>query len=154
MYKLFVTAGLIALNAPLILILPSRAQEVSKNSDCTATVASVQKYITNGRDVEVTLDISDISSEYSDYPDNRPYKYLFILQGKASDSILNSPKFMGIISKKIINNCESVSLVQFIEYKTDFFISIGLMPGGSIGKFECLEAGKDVAQSWGQEFCH
>lgn len=153
MYKLLTTAGLIALNASLI-ALPLQAQSVSKRSDCTATVASVQKYITNGRNVEVTVDISDISSEYSDYPDNRPYKYLFVLQGKASDSILNSPKFMKIIATKIISNCESVSLVQFIEYRTDVFMSIGLMPRGNIEYFECLEAGKDVAQSWGQEFCH
>ena len=153
MYKRLFTAGLIALNTSLSLALPLQAQEVNEKSDCTASVASAQKYIENGRNVEVTVSISDISKEYPDHPDNRPYKYLFVLQGESSFSILNSPKFMQIIANKVINNCESASLVEFIQYKTDVYSSIGLMPGGNIEFFQCLEPGKDVAQSWGQEFC-
>lgn len=154
MYKLLVTAGLIALNASLTFALPLQAQAKNQKSDCTATVASAQKYIEKGRDIEVTASISDISSEYPDHPNNRPYKYVFVLEGKASFAILDSPIFMKIIASKVINNCNSVSLIVFAVNKTDVYNSIGLMPGGNTEFFKCLKYGEKAKESWGEEFCH
>lgn len=130
MQKLIAT-GLIALNIFLSPTMTVRAQEVRKQ-DCTAAIANAQKRIETGRSVEVIVRSSEISQEYPDHPADRLYQYKLLLQGNASESIMNSPQFMKLIAEPIINNCNTVGLVTFAVYQSGWNLSIGLMPEGKI----------------------
>lgn len=150
MYKL-ITTRLIALNALLILVLPIQVAEGRR--DCTATIAAAQNHIETGRSVSVTVRSTDISKNYPDHPTKRPYNYQFALEGAASESIMNSPKFMKSIAMKIINNCDSVGSVTFAVNHTGWGYSIGLIQG-KLDFFECLEPDESNRElTWGQEYC-
>lgn len=152
MYKLFVTAGLIALNASLTLALPIQAQEVQTQKDCAATIAYAQSTIETGRNVQIIIRSSDISNE-PDHPDNRPYNYSFSMGGNASTSVMNSPEFMKILATKVINNCSSVASVTFGIEGSDYVSTLGLMPNGSVEGFKCIEPGEFAARGWGYKTC-
>lgn len=150
MLRLIITR-LITLN---ISILPSpiQAQEV-ENRDCTATIAAAQNQIETGRSVGVTVRSTKISETYSDYPTERPYNNVFLLEGAAAESIMNSPNFMKSIATKMINNCSSVGSVTFAVNYTGWSYSIGLIEG-RLDFFECLEHdGSNRELTWGQEYC-
>jgi hypothetical protein len=131
-----------------------QAEEAQQNKDCTATVAIAQKNIETGRNIEVAVRSEDTSKNYPDHPANRPYSYVFILKGSASESIMNSPKFMKSIAEKIITNCNSVGAVSFAVSQTGWRYSIGLRSDGKLDFFDCLEHdGVDITLKWGQKDC-
>lgn len=152
MYK-FIATGLVTLNSLLFLAMPLQAQEIKEKKDCTATISKAQRIIEAGRSIQVLFSTQDISELYPDHPVNRPYRYVFTMQGSANRSILSSPKFMKSIATNIINQCNSISLVTFGLYASDVDSSIGLMPNGSVNFFDCLEAGTGRGVTWGQAIC-
>lgn len=153
-----VVAGVTVLNTFLVLSasLPLRAE--GKPRDCTMTIATAQKRLTTGRDVEVNIKSFDISEDYPDHPDNRPMTYLLILKGAATESIMRSPRFQKAIATEIIKSCESVGVVTFGMDGTGWGQSVGVLPGGRIDNFECVEhpgsRGVPKKLIWGQEFCN
>lgn len=153
MYK-FIAIGLIALDT-LLFSLPSvKAQNLAKVEDCTATITAAQNNLKNGRNLELAIRREDISNDYPDHPENRNYNYLFLMEGAATDSIMNSPQLMKKIAKKIIDNCGSVGSVTFALNYSGWKYSIGLLPNGTIDFFECLEPDdNDNKINWGQEYC-
>lgn len=141
----------------LITLLPQplQAQKSEIGDRCTAAVASAQKRIEAINNVSVLLNIADnIPQIYSNYPANRPYRYTFALNGTAASLIMNSDKFMKSIATSVTSNCNSVSMVIFAVYQTDWYYSYGLLPSGKIENFSanCVEPGPGKLR-WGQQTC-
>ena len=155
MKKLIASAviGLISLDILLLLSTPLKAQEIQETAECTATVAKMRKTIEKGRHVLVSVSSSDISKNYSDHPLNRPNSYSFLMQGSSTEAIMRSPNFMKIIATKIVNSCNSVSLIDFSYNNSGWVSVIGLMPNGSMEFFSCYDLTKGETQIWGKQFC-
>lgn len=148
-----IAIGLIALNTFLPRSL--QAQELKTSDRCTAAVASAQKRIETGRNVSVLLNVADnLPQTYTNYPANRPYRYTFALNGTAANSIMNSDKFMKSIATSVTTNCNSVSMVIFAVYQTDWYYAYGLLPNGKMENFSsnCVEPGPGKLR-WGQQTC-
>ncbi len=148
-----VAIGLIALStlSPRAL----QAQKVKTGDHCIASVASAQKRIDAVNNVSVVLNVADnIPKLYTNYPANRPYRYTFAVDGTAAESVMNSDKFMKSIATSVIRNCNSVSMVIFAVYQTDWYYSYGLLPSGKIENFisNCVEPGPGKLR-WGQQTC-
>lgn len=149
----FITAGLLSLDILLVLGTPIQAQEAETAKGCTAIITDIQNIIEKGREVTVSTRINDISDKLTGYPATRPYRYLFLLSGQASESIMHSFKFQEIIAKRIIANCNNVGMVTFAVSGTDYVLSNGLMPDGTVKSFDCIDYQKVTHLSWGQEIC-
>jgi len=158
MMRQLIVAGVTVLNTLSILSvsLPLRAE--GKPRDCTMTIAAAQKRLTTGRDVEVNIKSFDISESYPDHPDDRPMTYLLVLKGAATESIMRSPRFQKAIATEIIKSCGSVGVVTFGMDGTGWGQSVGVLPGGRVDNFECVEhigsRGVPKKLIWGQEFCN
>ncbi len=148
----FIATSLLTLDILSVLNTPLQAQE--KNS-CAATATNVQNLIEKGREVEVSVHSFDISQEYPDHLENRPYSYEFVLKGGASTAIMSSPNFMKIIANQIVSDCKDVSLVVFVKAQSDIFEKIGLMPDGEMKFFDCidLDLNSNERQIWGKMIC-
>ena len=147
----FVFAGLITIHTSLVLNIPVQAQEAETATDCTATITDIQNIIEEGRAVTVNTRINDISDKLTGYPTTRPYRYIFLLDGQASESIMHSFEFQKIIAKRIIANCSNIGMVTFAVSGTDYVLSNGLMSDGTIKSFDCVE--KITKLNWGEEIC-
>lgn len=130
-----------------------QAQEVKSEKDCAGTIVNAQSAIEKGRNVQVVIRSNDISEDYPDHPDNRPYGYNFSMQGAATNTIMSSPKFMEIIATRIIRNCDSVGLVSFGFDNSDNFETLGLIKDGTVKYFKCLDPGHNVKINWGYIIC-
>ena len=75
--------------------------------------------------------------DYSDRPQGRPHIQSFYLQGAGVESIMNSSELLASIATPIINNCNSVSLVSFGAFGTDWIEDFGLMSTGKVQRFYC-----------------
>ena len=157
MHRLIAT-GIIALNTFSVLNLSPPVKAEPKLRDCTMTIATAQKRLTTGRDVEVNIKSFDISESYPDHPDDRPMTYLLVLKGAATESIMRSPRFQKAIATEIIKSCGSVGVVTFGMDGTGWGQSVGVLPGGRVDNFECVEhlgsRGLPRKIIWGQEFCN
>ena len=147
--------GMIAVNILVVLSLPSslRAEE-PKN--CRSAIDNAQKQIKAGRPLKVTIRTFDISKSYPDYPKNRPTSYMFSMKGQGTSTVMRSPKFMKAIATNVIQNCGSVSIVRIAVWETDDVATFGLLPGGKVDAFECLQPDRDAFDSrlaWGKEVC-
>ncbi len=67
---------------------------------------------------------------------------------------MSSPKFIAAIATDIIQACDDVSLVTFGVTNSAYEHSLGLMPGGDVKLFDCLEPTEpNMKLTWGQTFC-
>lgn len=110
-----------------------------------------------GRKLEVSVRSRDISQTYPDHPVGRPREYLFTMKGPATASIFNSPKLLQSVGAGIFANCSSVGTVTFALANSGWMSTLGLMPGGQVEFFQCLEARRDTAGrrlKWGQQYCN
>lgn len=149
-----ITIGSIALIT--LLPRPLQAQRLETGDRCTAAIASAQRRIEAVNNVSVLLNVADnIPQFYSNYPANRPYRYTFALNGNAASSIMNSDKFMKSVATSVTTNCNSVSMVIFAVYQTDWHYSYGLLPSGKMENFSanCVEPGLGKLR-WGQQTCY
>jgi len=145
----FVGSSLLALSTFSMIHLPIAANAESRR--CRAAITDAERRIKAGRPIQVRSQVRDLSEWSSDYPNNRPLKYHFIVRGKAAEAVMTSPQFQISIATNIIKNCDSVSAVDFGMDQTDWGITIGILPGDRIGKFECISPPAELA--WGQSFC-
>jgi hypothetical protein len=101
------------------------------------------------------VSISQSKHSYDDGPANKPFSYTFAMKGSAIKSIMFSQKFLTNISEDIVLKCPSVSLLRFGSDMSDYLVTFGLMHGGKIQKFDCLEARRERVEPvrWGQVIC-
>jgi|GEM_PF-2205521 len=66
-----------------------------------------------------------------------------------------SPQLMTMISKDVIEHCETVSKVSFNLDQTDWEDTYGLLGQGRVGEFRCVEPGRGSGASlaWGYNTC-
>jgi len=153
-YKLFV--GLFTLSLSYISTFPVSATESLKNQKCISETRRVAQKLVENRNVKLRFDVTNISQYEKDYPYNRPLSFQFSFEGRAAGDILNSPQFLQIATKRIVNNCTNVSKVSFGEYATDWSTTIGLMHDGSVKEFKCVHPNNLTVSSklkWGETIC-
>lgn len=149
-----IATGLIITNIMFLFSSSAQAQARKPSVECNAALQRAKKQIQKNRNVKVVYTGQEnISQDYKSYPTNRPFSYQFGLRGPATESILNSDKFLTIIATDIINNCPSISMVAFGEYQTDHGGAYGLFKNNTVAAFECVDPGTTIKLSWGQIVC-
>ncbi|MTJ19285.1 MULTISPECIES: hypothetical protein [unclassified Dolichospermum] len=152
-----IATGLIITNIIFLFSSSAQAQAKKPSVECNAALQRAKKQIQKNRKVKVVYTgQEDISQHYKSYPTNRPFSYEFGLKGPATDSILNSDKFLTIIATDIINNCPSISRVEFGESNTDHVATYGLLSNNKVGWFKCIgedDPGTTIKPMWGQVVC-
>lgn len=102
----------------------------------------------------MTIDISGLKFEVFNESYNR--EFIWSSTGSATQSILNSEKFLTAISIEIINKCSSISMVEFNEYQSDHVESYGLLENNDVGGFKCILESDPRARKkldWGYVVC-
>ncbi|MBD1824392.1 hypothetical protein H6F51_18130 [Cyanobacteria bacterium FACHB-DQ100] len=127
----------------------------NSSGKCTAALENARRQFETGRSVKViSTEPHDISSDYSDHPENRPVEYRFLFQGRSAHSLMESPQFLKSVATKVIQNCSSTGMVTFGVWRTGNVDSFGVFPGGKIESFQCLEPGRDTRKpNWGERYC-
>jgi hypothetical protein len=152
--KAIIAVGLISLNLLFALPLSAQAQNTQESSKCTASVKSVKNKITKIRKVKIAnVFKSDISTDYKNYPKNRPFSYSFGLRGVGAEAVLSSDQLLTSFSRDILTNCTNVSQVVFGLHETDHIVVLGLMPENKIDVFKCVDPGTYKTLPWGYVVC-
>lgn len=121
--------------------IPANAQEydIASNPQCQAIVSKHQNKLMANRALSVRARASDTSRYSDDFPTDRPIRVQFILDGAATDSVMNSPQMQKAISKDIIQKCESVGTVSFGVNQSGWHTTFGLFDRNRIEEFKCYE---------------
>jgi hypothetical protein len=120
-------------------------------NQCQSAIKQAKATITKGRKITVNIQTSSFGEEYKTYPPEYSIGYTIRLSGLATESVMNSTQFMNIISQRIINNCQSVGLVNFIQDQSDWVIRFGSI-NGEVKQFKCVDPNQDKVD-WGAYFC-
>lgn len=94
--------------------------------------------------------------QYKSGPINRSQIQTFSLTGPASEDIMTSPVMQSQIAAQLIQNCSNIGLVRFGISETDWFEDYGLMHGGMVKAFRCVEMTADMSSmelDWGDRVC-
>ena len=147
----FIAAGSLGLPA---FALPPQAKSEQTRKSCETAIADSRGRIERGKDITVTTDIADYSEIYPNHPSGRPLFVTIIVDGNAADSVMLSPVFQKAIASEIIKSCGSVAAVTFGRQETDWSITFGVMSGGKIESFECIDPEPEGNRiPWGQQIC-
>ncbi|MDJ0724203.1 MAG: hypothetical protein QNJ38_03740 [Prochloraceae cyanobacterium] len=122
---------------------------------CQDAVASVEKQL-NKID-RVKVESSEILNQnYPYHPKGRPNNYKLVISGDEANAVMNNDILLNSLATQIINNCDSISLVRFNLYFTGYILEYGLMPDGTVKKFQC-PAGFKIGEpyprplEWGEQ---
>ena len=147
----FITAGSLSLST-IVLAPQAKSQEIEKV--CQSAIRDAKQCVERRRSITVMTETVDRSQLYPNHPDGRPLIVEITLDGNAADSVMNSPVFQKAITSEIINSCGSVGGVSFGRRKTDWYLTFGLMPNGTIQSFECVDPNPEInGLTWGQQIC-
>jgi hypothetical protein len=147
----FIAASSVGLSA---FALPPQAKSEETTKSCETAIADSRSRIQEGKDIAVTTDIADYSEVYPNHPKGRSLFVKIIVDGNAADSVMSSPVFQKAIASEIIKSCGSVGAVTFGRQATDWTITFGIMPDGTIKGFECIDPAPDADKPrWGQQIC-
>jgi hypothetical protein len=133
-------------------VVPPQAKSEQIRKSCETAIADGRSRIQKGKDIAVTTDIADHSDIYPNHPKGRPLFVTIIVDGNAADSVMSSPVFQKTITSEIIKSCGSVGAVTFGRQRTDWSITFGIMPDGTIKGFECIDP-EGSNPLWGQQIC-
>jgi hypothetical protein len=155
--KLQAVFCLLALSTSMVNLFSSPAWAGSKQAEvsCETAITNAKERIVKGRNLTVVkVNTRDNSKNYS-YPlASRPLIMSIYLSGRATASVMNSPVLQKAISSDIIKSCPSVGAVAFLMAQTDWVSLVGLMPDGTIQKFECISPdGEGGKPAWGKYYC-
>ena len=146
-----IATGFLGLSA---FALPLQAKSEQAKKSCETAIANSRSRIEKGRDVLVTTDIADDNEIYSNPPNGRPLSVTIGVSGDAASSVMESPVFQKAIASDIIKYCSSVGSVTFHMRETDWAVTSGIMPNGTIQDFECTDpAPEGQKPRWGQQSC-
>jgi len=134
--------------SPILIAQTSSLQNYSASpsnikQQCLSAITGAKNKLENGRQLKIiSSHINDVGS--SDHPQNRPHALNFTMQGASVGSVLTSPVFMNSIAEKVINNCNSISMVAFALTDTDWAEAFGLMPNQKVEPFKCPSYIEDI----------
>jgi hypothetical protein len=146
-----IAVGSLGLSA---VVLPSPVRSEEAGESCQVATRTARERIEQGRSITVMTYTLDHSETYPNHPNNRPLIVQIVVDGSAASSVMKSPVFQKAISSSIIKSCGSVGGVIFGKARTDWYLTLGLMPNGTIEYFECLNPNPERNKlSWGQQVC-
>lgn len=152
-----IATGLIVTDVIFLFSSSVQAQNMKFTVECNMALQATKNKIQKDRKVKVVYTGQvNISQHYKTYPINRPLSYQFGLTGPATESVLNSEKFLTIIAKDIIDNCPSISIVDFGQYNSDYVVTYGLLSNNKVASFQCIgenDPGTTIKLIWGQVVC-
>lgn len=152
-----IATGLIITNIMFLFSSPAQAQNRKLSVECNAALQKAKVRIQKNRKVKVVaLGQENIYQHYKhdkNYPKNRRFSYGFGLKGPGTESVLISGKFLTRIAKDIIDNCSSISMVEFGEYQTDHVVTYGLFRNNTVAAFECDYSETNSKMAWGTRGC-
>jgi hypothetical protein len=155
-----------------ITTLPTTVKAQGSNVECKKAVANAKSRLRKIPNVLIEqVFTKNLNEFYSDFPQERPMKYIFYLNGtKRKVRILkpgvkdveivetgikkveNSPQFMKNISQDIISKCNSISAVTFGSFLAPGCgITFGVMPNGKVKIFDPVDSGRSLR--WGESYC-
>jgi hypothetical protein len=140
----------------VLLIPPSTQAQISQQ--CRNAIASGKNRLVGVPSVKLSTGFTkftDLGDAYPDRPTGRSQRYSFVMKSSfGQKNVMNSPKFMTEISRKIFDNCPSVGIVNFGLESSGHYVAFGLFPNGQIKPFECIVPdGTRRILKWGQTFC-
>ena len=119
-------------------------KSINLTKKCRAAITTATNRLEKNPSLKVvqspTSKIDDLNPhvvDYSDHPQGRPHRQSFSLQGAGVKLTMNSSVLLASIAKLVINNCNSVSLVSFGAFGTDWIEEFGLMSNEKVQKFNC-----------------
>lgn len=132
------TAGLAALNIILFNVLPLTAQSIdAESTECKNAIASVESQLETDNPLEVKFRQMEKLEYYPDHPEGRPNGYGIGMSGNGAFSVMSSPVLLSSLSTKIVDSCNSISMVEFGVYQTGNVRTFGLMSNGEVEEFQC-----------------
>lgn len=151
MKKIFLTFSVLAINFLIF------GEPILANSSCEKAIDSSEIELGSAA---FSVNIASLEDKREGFPTDRPLSVTFLMQNKSSpfysrsSDILNSPKFKLAIAKRIIENCNNVSLVQFGMVYTGTVFDYGLI-NGRVQEFECITAAprSNIIPQWGEYKC-
>ena len=138
----------------------------SSNVECNKAVANAKSRLRKIPNVLIEDTYTkNLNQVYSDFPKERPIKYIFYLTGLTRKGrivatgikkVENSKQFMKNISQDIMSKCISIGAVTFSStLHPTCGISFGLMRDKKVKLFDIVivDPNEDTSIKWGQTFC-
>jgi len=127
---------------------------LANDRNCIDSLINAQSIIQSGRDAHVSLRMYNIANVYQNSPQSRPHGYSLVIDGSATDYILQSNQFMKAIASNIFKNCPSIGLVEFDQANSSYGVPIGYFDDGSIRIFKCIDEDLITHKlEWGENMC-
>ena len=149
-----------------ITALPTTVKAQDSNVECKKAVANAKSRLRKIANVLIEDTYTkNLNQLYSDFPKERPIKYIFYLTGPKRkgrivetgiNNVVNSPQFMKNISQDIISKCSSIGAVTFTStIAPTCSIAFGLMRDKKVKLFDIvmIDPNQDISLKWGQTFC-
>ena len=134
----FFPASLIILDVVTLSALPLQAQSIdTESTECRNAIASVESQLETDNPLEIKFSEMEKLEYYPDHPEGRPNGYGMGMQGDGALSVIGSPVLLSSLSTKIVNSCNSISLLEFGVYQTGNVRTFGLMSDGEVREFQC-----------------
>ncbi|MBD2138354.1 hypothetical protein H6F32_12290 [Anabaena sp. FACHB-1237] len=149
-----------------IITLPTTVKAQDSNVECKKAVANAKSRLRKIPNVLIENTYTkNLNQFYSDFPKERPMKYIFYLTGSTRKGrtvetgikkVENSKQFMKNISQDIISKCSSIGAVAFTStIAPTCSIAFGLMRDKKVKLFDIVivDPNEDTSLKWGQTFC-
>jgi hypothetical protein len=120
--------------------------EGSSNEPCNASVLRSMAKLKQVKGLEVMPAWRVYEATGDDaqaLPTGRPKSISLVIDGKAANSVMRSPKFLTTIGTDIIQRCPEVSMVNIGVNRSAWTETIGIFEDGGIRRFECIESSSD-----------
>lgn len=143
----------------------ARSQSPNPSYSCLKAIKDGESRLANIEGLKVVIPLKswkNITKEYlGQMPRNRPWSYTYSFEGESNsiERVFASPRFMNVISSRIIQNCSSVSLVFFNRYASGRYVAYGLIQNEGVKKFACVpngcygRYGSITSLQWGMNCC-
>jgi hypothetical protein len=113
------------------------AQQTSESS-CKQALLDARKRLERNKGVQV-VKAETGKHGYPDSPSGRLQEYSIVLaNNQAGTNVMNSPVLVTSIASAITSTCNTIGLVKFDLYQTDWVRSYGLV-GSRVKQFKCLD---------------
>jgi hypothetical protein len=127
----------------------------SSDSICNTAFEQLKKKLVEGRELTIAYQGVEEMNPDENYPEGRPLSYRLDIRGKATSSILNSPRLLMSISRDFLGACTSAGTVTISDNRgtdADLNITFGLVDG-QVTRFLCVDESSFVP--WGStQSCH
>lgn len=142
----------------LCLPLPASAEETPISPQCQTAIELGASRLKAIRGLKLISQSSYVATEDSAarLPEGRPRSVRFIIDGKAANATMRSPKLIESIGTDIIQACPDVSTVTIGVNRSGWGETVGFFEDGSIKLFTCTDdstSRRDRELPYGEILC-